>query len=127
MRRKKDAYEETRQRPDWWHDWVAANLWTAAFFVPANKFDDPAIPTFSKFASYLRGGHVDGQLEGVAIDSIEDVQALFKGIKLEDVTTSMTINATAFILLSLHVAVAKQHLHQDLKSHIACCIADLLL
>jgi methylmalonyl-CoA mutase, N-terminal domain len=45
---------------------------------------------------------------GVAIDSIEDMKALFKGIKLEDVTTSMTINATAFILLSLYVAVAKQ-------------------
>jgi len=51
---------------------------------------------------------------GVAIDSIEDMQALFKGIKLEDVTTSMTINATAFILLSLYVAVAKQQ-GADLK------------
>src|SRR3954471_21650670 len=45
---------------------------------------------------------------GVAIDSIEDMQALFNGIKLEDVTTSMTINATAFILLALYVAIAKQ-------------------
>src|ERR1700740_2173863 len=51
---------------------------------------------------------------GVAIDSIDDMQALFKGIKLEDVTTSMTINATAFILLSLYVAVAKQQ-GADLK------------
>ena len=45
---------------------------------------------------------------GVAIDSIGDMQALFNRIKLEEVTTSMTINATAFILLSLYVAVAKQ-------------------
>src|SRR5215831_4399725 len=45
---------------------------------------------------------------GVAIDSIEDMRALFNGIKLEDVTTSMTINATAFILLGLYVAFAKQ-------------------
>lgn len=45
---------------------------------------------------------------GVAIDSIEDIQRLFNGIKLEEVTTSMTINATAFILLSFYVAVAKQ-------------------
>lgn len=45
---------------------------------------------------------------GVAIDSIEDMQALFKGIKLEDISTSMTINATGFILLSLYVALAKQ-------------------
>lgn len=45
---------------------------------------------------------------GVAIDSIEDIQALFDGIKLEDVSTSMTINATGFILLSFYVALAKQ-------------------
>jgi len=45
---------------------------------------------------------------GVAIDSIQDMQALFEGIKLEEVTTSMTINATAFILLALYVAIAKQ-------------------
>ncbi|MFI5185669.1 MAG: methylmalonyl-CoA mutase [Chitinophagales bacterium] len=51
---------------------------------------------------------------GVAIDSIEDMQALFNGIKLEEVTTSMTINATAFILLSLYVAVARQQ-NADLK------------
>ena len=51
---------------------------------------------------------------GVAIDSIEDMQALFNGIKLEDVTTSMTINATAFILLALYVAIAKQQ-GADLK------------
>lgn len=45
---------------------------------------------------------------GVAIDSIEDMRTLFDGIKLEDVSTSMTINATGFILLALYVAVAKQ-------------------
>ena len=45
---------------------------------------------------------------GVAIDSLEDMQALFHGIKLEDATTSMTINATAFILLSFYVALAKK-------------------
>ena len=45
---------------------------------------------------------------GVAIDSLEDMEALFKDIKLEEVTTSMTINATAFILLALYVALAKK-------------------
>ncbi len=44
---------------------------------------------------------------GVAIDSLEDMQTLFKDIKLEDVSTSMTINATGFILLALYVALAK--------------------
>lgn len=45
---------------------------------------------------------------GVAIDSLEDMEALFDGIRLEDVSTSMTINATGFILLALYVAVAKK-------------------
>ncbi len=45
---------------------------------------------------------------GVAIDSIEDMEALFKDIKLQDVSTSMTINATAFILLAFYVAIAKK-------------------
>jgi methylmalonyl-CoA mutase, N-terminal domain len=45
---------------------------------------------------------------GVAIDSLEDMQALFEGIPLERVSTSMTINSTAAILLALYVAVAKQ-------------------
>ena len=51
---------------------------------------------------------------GVAIDSLEDMQTLFQGIKLEDVSTSMTINATGFILLSFYVALAKQQ-GADLK------------
>jgi len=45
---------------------------------------------------------------GVAIDSVEDMAALFDGIPLDRVSTSMTINATAIILLSLYVAVAKR-------------------
>ena len=45
---------------------------------------------------------------GVAIDSLEDMQTLFDRIPLEHVSTSMTINSTAAILLALYVAVAKQ-------------------
>src|SRR6266446_2745820 len=44
---------------------------------------------------------------GVAIDSLEDMERLFDGIPLEKVSTSMTINSTAAILLTLYVAVAK--------------------
>jgi methylmalonyl-CoA mutase N-terminal domain/subunit len=44
---------------------------------------------------------------GVAIDSIEDMETLFDKIPLDTVSTSMTINATAAILLCLYVAVAK--------------------
>lgn len=45
---------------------------------------------------------------GVAIDSIEDMAQLFDGIPLDRVSTSMTINATAIILLALYVAVARR-------------------
>ena len=45
---------------------------------------------------------------GVAIDSIDDMQRLFEGIDLTKISTSMTINATASILLALYVAVAKR-------------------
>ncbi len=45
---------------------------------------------------------------GVAIDSLEDLETLFDGIPLEIVSTSMTINSTAAILLCLYVAVAKK-------------------
>jgi len=45
---------------------------------------------------------------GVAIDSLEDMEILFAGIKVEDITTSMTINATGFILLAFYVALAKK-------------------
>ncbi len=51
---------------------------------------------------------------GVAIDSIRDMEELFAGIPLEKITTSMTINATGFILLAFYVALAKKQ-GADLK------------
>lgn len=45
---------------------------------------------------------------GVAIDSVDDMATLFDGIPLGDVSSSMTINATAIILLALYVAVARR-------------------
>ena len=45
---------------------------------------------------------------GVAIDSIEDMMRLFDGINLEKISTSMTINATASILLALYIVAAKR-------------------
>jgi methylmalonyl-CoA mutase N-terminal domain/subunit len=45
---------------------------------------------------------------GVAIDSLEDMEALFRSIPLDRVSTSMTINATAAILLALYFAVAEK-------------------
>jgi methylmalonyl-CoA mutase, N-terminal domain len=45
---------------------------------------------------------------GVAIDTLDDIEKLFHNIRLQDVSTSMTINATAFILLAFYVALAKK-------------------
>src|SRR5580700_5101842 len=45
---------------------------------------------------------------GVAIDSIDDMRALLRGLPLDHISTSMTINATAAILLCLYVAVAEE-------------------
>ncbi len=45
---------------------------------------------------------------GVAICSLADMERLFEGIRLDEITTSMTINSTAAILLSLYVLVAKR-------------------
>lgn len=45
---------------------------------------------------------------GVAIDSLKDMEVLFEGISLENITTSMTINATASTLLAMYIALAKK-------------------
>src|SRR5687768_7361426 len=62
---------------------------------------------------------------GVAIDSIEDMKTLFHGINLESVSTSMTINATGFILISLYAALAKQQ-GADLKKITGTIQNDIL-
>ena len=64
---------------------------SVAFDLPTQIGYDPDHP--------LAAGEV-GKV-GVSIASIEDMEMLFKGIQLESVTTSMTINATASILLAL--------------------------
>lgn len=51
---------------------------------------------------------------GVAIDSLKDMETLFEGIPLEQVSTSMTINSTAAILLCMYMAVARKQ-KADLK------------
>ncbi|MEO8513688.1 MAG: methylmalonyl-CoA mutase family protein [Ignavibacteria bacterium] len=51
---------------------------------------------------------------GVAIDTLKDMEILFDGITLDKITTSMTINATAAVLLCMYVAIAKKQ-GADLK------------
>lgn len=62
---------------------------------------------------------------GVAIDSIEDMELLFSDIRLEEVSTSMTINATGFILLAFYVALAKKQ-GADLKKITGTIQNDIL-
>jgi methylmalonyl-CoA mutase cobalamin-binding domain/chain len=46
--------------------------------------------------------------EGVAVDVLEDMEQLFEGINLEDISVSMTINPTGWILLAMYIAVARR-------------------
>ena len=46
--------------------------------------------------------------EGVAIDVLDDMEALFDGIDLEEISVSMTINPSAWILLAMYIAVAEE-------------------
>ncbi len=71
---------------------------SVAFDLPTQMGYDPDHP--------MAEGEV-GKV-GVSIASLEDMQQLFAGIPLDQVTTSMTINATAAILLALYIAVARQ-------------------
>src|SRR5438270_1608358 len=71
---------------------------SVAFDLPTQMGHDPDAP--------IARGEV-GKV-GVSIASLEDMQDLFEGIPLDRVSTSMTINATASILLALYVAVARR-------------------
>jgi len=62
---------------------------------------------------------------GVAIDSLQDIETLFDGIKLESITTSMTINSTASILLAMYIALAKKQ-GADIKKVSGTIQNDLL-
>jgi methylmalonyl-CoA mutase N-terminal domain/subunit len=65
---------------------------------------------------------------GVAIDSVADMDELFAGIPLESVSTSMTINATAIVLLALYIAVARrQGLSPDAQRSLSGTIQNDIL
>jgi methylmalonyl-CoA mutase, N-terminal domain len=62
---------------------------------------------------------------GVAIDTLKDMEILFDGITLQNITTSMTINSTAAILLCMYVAIAKKQ-NADLSKISGTIQNDLL-
>jgi methylmalonyl-CoA mutase cobalamin-binding domain/chain len=63
--------------------------------------------------------------EGVAVDTLDDVAALFEGIDLERISVSMTINPTAWILFAMYVALAQERGH-DLNRLSGTCQTDIL-
>jgi methylmalonyl-CoA mutase N-terminal domain/subunit len=63
--------------------------------------------------------------EGVAVDTLDDVEALFDGIDLENISVSMTINPTAWILLAMYVALAESR-GNDLDKLSGTCQTDIL-
>jgi methylmalonyl-CoA mutase N-terminal domain/subunit len=70
----------------------------------STAFDMPALMGYDADHAMSRG---EVGKEGVAVSSLRDFELLFDGIPLGDVTTSMTINATAPIALAMYVAVAE--------------------
>jgi methylmalonyl-CoA mutase, N-terminal domain len=89
--------EETNRR----YKYLLANGQTGlsvAFDMPTLMGQDSDAPT-----SRGEVGHC-----GVAIDSLADMETLFEGIPLSDITTSMTINSPAAILLCMYIAVAEK-------------------
>src|SRR6476646_626560 len=69
----------------------------------------------------------DGEVgrEGVAIDTLADMEALFDGIDLENISVSMTINPTAWILLAMYIVLAQKR-GNDLNKLSGTIQADIL-
>jgi len=71
----------------------------------STAFDMPALMGYDADHPMSRG---EVGKEGVAISTLKDFEILFEGIKLDQVTTSMTINASAIVALCMYVAVAEK-------------------
>src|SRR4249920_2799562 len=89
--------EETNERFRYLLDHGQTGLSTA--------FDMPTLMGYDSDADRSLG---EVGVEGVAIDTLDDMETLFAGIDLGSVTTSMTINAPAAILLAFYVATAEE-------------------
>jgi len=71
----------------------------------STAFDMPALMGYDADHAMSRG---EVGKEGVAISTLKDFEILFDGIKLDEVTTSMTINAPAIVALCMYIAVAEK-------------------
>ena len=71
----------------------------------STAFDMPALMGYDADHPMSRG---EVGKEGVSVSSLKDMEVLFDGIKLDEVTTSMTINASAIVALCMYIAVAEK-------------------
>ncbi|HWR59694.1 MAG TPA: hypothetical protein VN328_12480, partial [Thermodesulfovibrionales bacterium] len=67
VHKKQENYQRIRADQAWFKDWTAANIWTAAFFYPLTRADDPAIPTHERLLRFIENPKAaHGQLVGKA-------------------------------------------------------------
>src|SRR5205814_1201963 len=85
-------------------------------------FDMPSLMGYDSDDPLSEG---EGGREGVAVDTLDDMRALFDGIDLERISVSMTINPTAWILLAMYVALAQERGY-DLNKLSGTIQADIL-
>ena len=86
---------------------TAATATCSSTAPPASRWPSTCPPRSATTPTIPQAAGEVGRV-GVAIDSLEDMESSLDGIPLERVSTSMTINATAAILLALYVAVARR-------------------
>src|SRR5256712_3905452 len=85
-------------------------------------FDMPTLMGYDSDDSFSEG---EVGREGVAIDTLDDLEALFEGIDLESISVSMTINPTAWILVAMYAALAESR-GNDLKTISGTAQTDIL-
>ena len=83
------------------------------------------MPTLMGYDSDHPMSHGEVGREGVAVDTLADVEALFEGIDLEKISVSMTINPSAWILLAMYIVLAQKR-GNDLNQLSGTVQADIL-
>jgi hypothetical protein len=85
VRQKASAYQTSRRQEDWWHDWTACNIWTAAFFVPLTKFDDSTVPTHERLLRFVERQDSQPQMAAAANALSEQLRFFHWGLEFPEV------------------------------------------